>query len=266
MSNSKHTKLSVEQIVSDIVCTTDDTYDVFLQLTENRSIEIKDRVLQKLNQHFLFLEEKYIDPIIRVEDSIDFRYSEEDFSIADKKILKSNHVLRHDDVQYEAHKIWLKRKQKELNSLLSKDKSISNVKLQQSYLTYKLNDATREDVDSLYNGLIKTQILKKEDNNYKQFIDSFSKSIIEYQPRIKFHPSKQVLCFLIFTLMDLEQLDEDIDYNAINLKSVIFVDKNGKEFSELKSDFKKYRSYSIENFKSKKKVKQLSILLTDIFG
>ena len=42
--------MSIEEIVRDIVITTENTFDTYLLLTENRSKEIVNRINDKLNQ------------------------------------------------------------------------------------------------------------------------------------------------------------------------------------------------------------------------
>jgi len=261
------------EAIRDVLLTTESTVlELASCLSQIDSDDEKQLVFKGLSKDFDILYKTYIKPVIEVREdkfaiTIYPRYKKnEDDLYLDEETYK-------DPIWFEREVTanWLKRKKDELNAIDFGSFEITSPKLNnidsesKEYSTYQLNNATEDEIKALYRGLIKINVLN-EDTNPTNFIETFSEEHINYQPRFIIKATKQVLCYLLINLMELGQLDEDIDYNSININSVIFIKSNGKEFSELKSNFNIYKSYPLDKFKSKKKVKAVNKLLLEIFG
>ncbi len=263
MSKSENTKLTVEEIVSEIVSTTEDTYDVFLQLTEDRSQDILNRVLHKLNQPFSFLEDKYIRPLIVVENSLEFQYSEDDYKIADLKVVKSDHVLRHDEVEHRAFEIWLQRKQKERDNILVRYASKNKTDLISTFPTFKTSSkVTTDQLHKVFDKLIELELIDKCDS--QTFVLCFTEKTLKEQPHIKFKHSPQIL-YHLFKLFDKYRVVIDTEKSIIFSQNQLFVDKNGSPFkTPLRTGLDVLKQYPKDK-KLKQLVQNLESSFEDIF-
>lgn len=194
----------VSDIVSDILITVDDTYDLFIELTENRSEKFVERVIEKLSNPFDALFDNNIRLFLYVDGGFDYHYSEEDFNKADENIEEYDSPLRYDEVRYRATEYWIKRKQQQINELLSKNKKDKNST--QQNIIYNLQILLQKNNNSEKNVTV-INVEKKESPHNKETSESSNSKDPEQYPT--FTKSSKI------TLNQIENLFKEL--NRLNI-------------------------------------------------
>ncbi len=225
--------ISVEDIVLKVLYTTKDTYDVFLELTENRSRHIHDRVLEKLSEPFELLFDKYLKPCIYIKENtaysyIEYNYSDDDYKEADLNVT-SKGILRDEEVSHDAHNIWFERKQKEIKSLLDKYSIKQKTIPTKTYPTFRTSSkVTKEQLLSVFKELQRLEIIdQKVEPDF--FIVCFTEKELTRKPHIKFK-FEPIILYHVFRLFDKYGIVLDTEKSDIFTKNQLFIDNNGNAF------------------------------------
>lgn len=251
--------MNFEDIIREIVQTTDNTYSIYIQLTKH-SYELRELVFRELSKPYTELEEIYINHLINTEDGFQPRYDETEDT--DEHILRTYHSIENytyqdafRDYELEATKEWIKRKQKEIQQILSNFNK---------YKTFHLKTSI-EKIKELYTECIAIDLIS---NNTKEvdFVNSFLGRNIDYQPKIVFKDSKQSLSYFLSLLMNRGVLSAKTEYNSIIKKSQIFIQIGDKPFSDLKSSFKTYEDYSPSDFNNSTKIEDIKNINSKLFN
>jgi hypothetical protein len=265
---------SIETIVKELITSKNNSRDLCEELFIDKSNYSLSKIKAVLEKPFNILKEKYIDPILYHKGEYHFRYDEK-LDEFNNQFENYTHPLDYDNYREEVTQRWILRKKEEVKEILSEFDTIvktskKNTLLRKSYKTYCFNyvDNSKEDFEKLFIGLKELKILDQS-LDFEIFKLSFSGEKLTKQPKILFNATKQVLWYFLTTLMDLGAIDNNTNYSAINKNLVVFVDANGEEFSELKSDASKYKRYKKEGlheFRSSTIIKKLDDLMVDILG
>ncbi len=207
--------MNITDIVKKVLLTTENSEDTFLILIENRSKEIKEKVLEYLSHPFSDLENQFISPLIFFEGTFEYRYSESDYEKAYNEINRTSSILLQDEVQYRATEKWIEGKREELKSLLIKNgkkKENKNEKIPSFQKGLKISE---EQLDKLFLALNELNLIKE--NNSELFKQCFLGGKLEKQPQIKFYEQPQILYYL-FKLMDDHGVITDYERSKIFTK------------------------------------------------
>lgn len=222
-------KPTIKNIVRTILLETENTDDAFLELVEECSIEIKEKVLKHLSQPFDLLLEEFIVPSIWFDGTYEFRYSDKDYREADCEVDDSSGILRKDEVGNKATHIWIERKRKEIETLLLErtnrvDLIVENNKIPTFTTSQKVK---KEHLEALFKKLNELDLIRETDST--QFISCFFEKTLKEPPQIKFYQPPQILYYL-FKLMRKNDFVINYDFSKIFDKNQLFVQKDGTKF------------------------------------
>jgi hypothetical protein len=257
--SESNNKLSIEEIVQRVVDTTDDTYDTFLELIEDRDPKIKSRVIEKLSVPFPQLEQTYLTHHLYIEGSKEFRYSEKDFQAVKSKFKANN--IQQDEIEYYATVSWIDRKQKDLLKIVMEfNKDYDATHLESLFPTFKHSSKVSIDqIEQIYEVLISDPVFI-EDSNRQLFLDCFTKSKLSVQPKIKFLHKPQIL-YHLFRLLNQYKVIIDQTKSDIFSKNHLFVSDDGSPFkTALRQGLDSLKEYPKDN-----KQKQLVLHLESSF-
>lgn len=242
----------VNEIVKEILLTTDDTKEFYIKNTKYDYL-IRELVYEELSKPFSYLESKFIEPLLRPDEyTYNFHYNGIEEGI-DYEYLNLKNISI-EEFQMNATLKWLEEKERDINLI---------IKNYGKYKTFSLN-TSKEKIIKLYKKFKKIHLISPTTKEV-DFVNCFTGGNLDYQPKIKFNDSKQTFSFLLIQLMNRNLLKKTTHYNSIMNNSLLFIQRDGSPFSDLKSSFTKYENYTINEYSNSDNIFPIEDILQDLF-
>jgi hypothetical protein len=252
---------NIEEIVRDIVITTNDTYDTYKDYSKkitSDNLALINNYISKLTIQQLL--NKFLIPISENKDgSFNYYYKKGDDDKYINTKEKSTHIYgsAYDSI---ASLNWVKRKRIELERVKS-----NLIMKGMKYRTLRFKDEDRffsqNQLRKLLK-LLKDTYVVDEKTPLKKFEKAFLKGGSDEKPKILLKKNRQLLTFLIIKL----KIFECIDYSEIIEQSEIFLHKGDKPIKRIRSLVSKYRHSSDKDFGEEYLIKNLNLGLKNIFN